>query len=168
MFYRFLAYTRFLYRSTNQHGVHSPFVYQYVTKGLYRNSRFKGSKTAKVALKSLEYFEVGNIDLEESKPGLEAQVKLHFPAIKRNRMPYDFIYHPRPELKKVYKLLNTPGLIHNDTLLLVDQPYCNPQTIKEWESIKEIPGVTVTIDMFHCSAVFFRREQVKQHFRIRI
>jgi predicted O-methyltransferase YrrM len=34
--YQFWEYIQFLARSTNQHGVHSPFVYHLVTQGIYR------------------------------------------------------------------------------------------------------------------------------------
>ncbi len=33
----FYSYFKFLITSTNQHGVHSPFVFDFVTKGLYKN-----------------------------------------------------------------------------------------------------------------------------------
>ncbi len=36
MFYRQRKYFQFLLKSSNQHGVHSPFVYQLVTKCLYK------------------------------------------------------------------------------------------------------------------------------------
>ena len=40
MFYPFKAYLRFLIRSTNEHGVHSPFVFDLVTKCFYDTSDF--------------------------------------------------------------------------------------------------------------------------------
>ena len=36
--YQILSYIKFLFKSTNQHGVHSPFVYQLVTKCFYDTS----------------------------------------------------------------------------------------------------------------------------------
>ncbi len=48
MWYIIKAYSRFLRKATNQHGVHSPFVYTFVTKCLYR----KTSKEAKNQLKA--------------------------------------------------------------------------------------------------------------------
>lgn len=38
MFYKLIAYLRFLKSSNNEHGVHSPFVYDFVTKCLYNPS----------------------------------------------------------------------------------------------------------------------------------
>ncbi len=37
-----------------------------------------------------------------------------------------------------------------------------------WEIIKQNQNVTVTIDTFFWGIVFFRKEQVKQHFKIRL
>jgi len=37
-----------------------------------------------------------------------------------------------------------------------------------WEIIKKNPKVTVTIDTFQWGMVFFRREQEKEHFVIRV
>jgi hypothetical protein len=36
-----------------------------------------------------------------------------------------------------------------------------------WSSIKNHEAVTVTIDLFAFGIVFFRREQEKEHFKIR-
>jgi hypothetical protein len=37
-----------------------------------------------------------------------------------------------------------------------------------WEIIKKNPKVTVTIDTFQWGIVFFRKEQLKEHFVIRV
>ena len=36
MFFKTYSYLKFLLKSQNQHGLHSPFVYYFVTKGLYK------------------------------------------------------------------------------------------------------------------------------------
>ena len=41
MIYQIKAYLKFLLRSTNQHGVHSPFVYNLVTKCFYDKKKIK-------------------------------------------------------------------------------------------------------------------------------
>ena len=38
--YQVISYIKFLLRSTNQHGVHSPFVYNFVTKCLYDKTNY--------------------------------------------------------------------------------------------------------------------------------
>jgi len=62
MFFQLIAYIKFILKSTNQHGVHSPFVYNFITKGIYKPkintqiSYFK--KYRKVLLKNREYITV--------------------------------------------------------------------------------------------------------------
>jgi len=78
------AYVKFLAKSTNQHGVHSPFVFDLVTKGLYNKSKevkeytkkqYKKDKPTKVSLSNLElltriskYTKPVHIMLAESSP----------------------------------------------------------------------------------------------------
>ncbi len=47
MFFRIKAYCRFLLKATNQHGVHSPFVYLFVTQCLYNRRKHSAYKTLK-------------------------------------------------------------------------------------------------------------------------
>ena len=58
--------------------------------------------------------------------------------------------------------------LHNDSLLIIDDIYWSPQMMEAWEEIKQHPKVTVTIDSFHWGWVFFRKEQEKQHFVLRM
>jgi hypothetical protein len=39
---------------------------------------------------------------------------------------------------------------------------------RAWEEIKADPRVRVTIDLFFIGIVMFRKEQVKEHFRLRV
>ncbi|MEG9329200.1 class I SAM-dependent methyltransferase [Salinimicrobium catena] len=53
MFYFFKAYFRFLLRSTNQHGVHSPFVFGLVTKCFYDHKKYPAYQKIQKHRKSL-------------------------------------------------------------------------------------------------------------------
>ena len=37
-----------------------------------------------------------------------------------------------------------------------------------WSEIKKHPKVRVTVDIFHCGIVFFKKGQAKEHFKIRV
>jgi hypothetical protein len=37
-----------------------------------------------------------------------------------------------------------------------------------WQYIKNHESVSVTVDCFHLGFVFFRKEQAKEHFKIRL
>lgn len=57
---------------------------------------------------------------------------------------------------------------HNDTLFIFNDIYWSPSMEMAWETIKAHEEVQVTIDTFRWGFVFFRKEQVKQDFVIRI
>ena len=56
----------------------------------------------------------------------------------------------------------------NDSVFIFDDIYWSKGMTEAWEIIKKHPKVTVTIDTFFWGFVFFRKEQVKEHFKIRI
>ena len=58
--------------------------------------------------------------------------------------------------------------ITNDTVWIFDDIHWSLEMEEAWEEIKKHPQVTVTIDTFQWGLVFFRREQPKEHFVIRI
>jgi len=57
---------------------------------------------------------------------------------------------------------------HNDSLFIFDDIHWSPSMEVAWEQIKVHKDVKVTIDTFQWGLVFFRQEQVKQDFVIRI
>ncbi|MDT0644401.1 class I SAM-dependent methyltransferase [Zunongwangia sp. F363] len=57
---------------------------------------------------------------------------------------------------------------HNDSVFIFDDIHWSSQMEAAWEEIKKHPAVTVSIDTFYWGLIFFRREQAKQHFVIRL
>jgi len=58
--------------------------------------------------------------------------------------------------------------IHNDSVFIFDDIYWSKNMTEAWKLIKAHPKVTVTIDTFFWGLVFFRSEQKKEHFTIRV
>ncbi|MGO4904428.1 class I SAM-dependent methyltransferase [Flavobacterium sp. W20_MBD1_R3] len=58
--------------------------------------------------------------------------------------------------------------IINDTIWIFDDIHWSSEMESAWEIIKNHPKVTVTIDTFQWGLVFFRTEQPKEHFVIRV
>lgn len=56
---------------------------------------------------------------------------------------------------------------HNNSMLVFDDIYWSNDMKRAWSNIKSHPSVTVTLDLFAFGIVFFRREQPKEHFKIR-
>ncbi|KXN98683.1 methyltransferase [Aequorivita aquimaris] len=58
--------------------------------------------------------------------------------------------------------------VHNDSLIIFDDIYWSKDMTVAWQKIIANEKVTVSIDTFQWGLVFFRKEQPKQHFVIRI
>ncbi len=56
----------------------------------------------------------------------------------------------------------------NDSVFIFDDIHWSKEMTQAWEEIKQHHKVTVTIDTFFWGFVFFRKEQVKEHFTIRL
>jgi predicted O-methyltransferase YrrM len=58
--------------------------------------------------------------------------------------------------------------ITNESVWIFDDIHWSVEMQEAWEIIKKHPKVTVTIDTFQWGIVFFRKEQEKEHFIIRV
>ncbi|CAL65520.1 O-methyltransferase [Christiangramia forsetii] len=57
---------------------------------------------------------------------------------------------------------------HNNSVFIFDDIHWSQEMEEAWEEIKAHPEVTVSIDTFQWGLVFFRKQQVKQDFAIRV
>ncbi len=258
MFFKIKSYFVFLIKSTNKHGIHSPFVYNLVTKCfnkktavhklqllnsirniLYKNNYtievndfgngskvFKSnirkiSKIAKIAgiskkrasllIRVVEYFNPTSILELGSSLGLgTSSLSIGNPNAKiislegckntakiaqetfnsfnllniqliigefNNTLPkvllenkFDLIYfdgnHQKEATLNYFNVcLNSA---HNNSVFIFDDINWSKEMQEAWIEIKNHPKVTVTIDTYFWGFVFFRTEQVKQHFTIRV
>lgn len=83
---------------------------------------------------------------------------------------YDFIYfdgnHSKEATLDYFEhLLPT---INNETVWIFDDIHWSSAMEEAWGIIKKHPQVKVTIDTYQWGLVFFRKEQAKEHFVIRI
>ncbi|WP_422081106.1 hypothetical protein [Ulvibacterium sp.] len=161
-------YLKFLLVSNNQHGVHSPFVYNFITRSLYTKPKYRGNKVRDVLLKSIIYFDARVILLSDGNPVLKDVIREISPKTKFEGKPYDIIYLEHPEEASHQKYGPSGNMVHNDSMLLINGIHKNKKTEAYWENIKKWAHVTVTLDFFYCGAVFFRKEQAEEHFKIRI
>lgn len=254
--YEFLKYLSFLWRSKNEHAVHSPFVFDLITKGLKKrldselratlkehrqylynqdqlivvNDFGAGSRVFKSNNRAVKriariagmdrarqlqmtrltnYFKpksmlelgtsvglgtiamhLGNPEgelttverctntLKEAVRGFDhfgfktiESVNQNFTDfLNADQNTWDLVYldggHTKDFTLFTFKQL-LPKL-HNDSLLILDDIYWSAAMTEAWQQIKAHPEVTVTIDSFHWGWVFFRKEQPKQHFVLRL
>ena len=161
-----ITYLKHLLAANNQHGIHSPFVYNYATKCLYARPKYKASKSIEVLLKSIDYFSAKHIKVAISNSKITNRIQQEF-GLKSNEHPYYDIVYFKDISKGINSLLNKKQ-VHNNTMVICDNIHRNKKNTSLWENIKQLEEVTVTIDLFYCGAIFFRKEQAKEHFKIRI
>jgi predicted O-methyltransferase YrrM len=252
------SYLKFLYNSKNQHGVHSPFVFDLVTKCFYDKTKYhdyqslseyrkfllkskttievtdfgagsrvfksnkrqisKIAKTAGISPKRAEllfritkYFQpdtileigtslglatsalsLGNknsvlktlegcpntMSIAKSQCQLQNLNNIEFVNTEfssylktaTNNCDWKLIYfdgnHSKQATLDYFDLLLTT--ITNETVWIFDDIHWSIEMEETWETIKNHPKVTVTIDTFQWGIVFFRAEQEKEHFTIRV
>lgn len=251
------SYFKFISSATNQHGVHSPFVYDLITRCLYVDSPkkeiFRVKKTYKQLLKNNSRIVVNDFGAGSrifSSPSRKINRMVKYSAInikyhlflnrliaylniktvlelgthvglgtlamaKNNNISIDTIegcentaefskdLFKKEEVShminnhignldtiledvikdKQYDLIYIDGnhqkkatldyfnqclkTVHNNTVIILDDIHWSKEMDCAWEVIKNKNEVKVTIDLFQWGMVFFRREQVKEHFKIR-
>ncbi|XLS28128.1 O-methyltransferase [Flavobacteriaceae bacterium M23B6Z8] len=83
---------------------------------------------------------------------------------------YDMVYldgnHKKESTLKYFESL--VDYVHNDSIMILDDIHWSHEMEEAWNEIREHPKVTVSIDTYQWGILFFRKEQVKEHFIIRI
>lgn len=259
MFHIIKSYLKFLLNSKNQHGVHSPFVFDLVTKCFYdknnypeyealKNYRksllanekiievtdfgagsrvFKSNqrkvsaiaknagifpKRAELLFRIMNYFQPDSVleigtslglatialslgnknsqvitlegcpqtmaiaknqcqlqnlnDIEFVHTKFEDYLKNLQPATRNPQLIYFDGNHSKNATLEYFEILLPT--ITNDSVWIFDDIHWSKEMEDAWEAIKSHPKVTVTIDTFQWGLVFFRKEQEKEHFSIRI
>ena len=57
---------------------------------------------------------------------------------------------------------------HNESVFIINNIYWSKEMTEAWNIIKKQKEITVSIDTFYWGFLFFRKEQPKQHFTIRL
>lgn len=125
------------------------------------------------------------IKLESSK-NLAVVLKENFKALKLDNIA--IVTEPLEKLPVVLDRLNTLGFVfinmqsseevlnsfsqslakaNENSVFVINDIAVSKEMKSVWEEIKNNDAVSVTVDLFQLGIVFFRREQVKEHFLIR-
>ena len=166
MLMRLFLYIQFLLKSTNEHGVHSPFVFNYITQCLYNKPKKSKTKTLDILLKSSSYFDFKTIKVIGS-PDYEKIIENHFPQENDSPKNIDLLYL-NSSLMLNKEQLFIEFKLKNDSLILIDNIYKTKEEYATWNDLVASKKVAVSIDMYYCGVLSIRKEQEKEHFTIRI
>jgi predicted O-methyltransferase YrrM len=121
-------------------------------------------QTAGIANQSFNKAGLNNIELttgnfDNTLPGVIASLdKLDFVFVDGNHQKQATLNYFEWCLPKV----------HDGTLLIFDDIYWSEGMKEAWAQIKAHPEVTVTIDLFWIGLVYFKKDQAKEDFVIKI
>ena len=182
-------YFVFLWRSTNQHGIHSPFVFALVTKCFYAKkiyntySKFDTKTTdlkkAKFLCRFVNYCNFNTIYHSEfiSKnfkialsSNLDSVLKTYSEKIPKitNFEQKLLIYVKSLPLDNREEFQQFMERCSNDSIILIEDIRLSSTQFEYWKQLKSNPLVRVSIDTYWFGILCFRKEQNKEHFTIRL
>lgn len=171
----FLLYTgyRFLYHyliSTPIDVLHSPFVFKLYQTCIRRNPasvNIVGGTTGSPRTDQI-------VERLIRENGFKTGVNLAFDdleELQQMQIPdsIDYALIRIKETDRIYPaFLRITDVVHNNSMVVFYKMYHSPQSASEWEKVRDHPMVRVTVDLFFIGLVFFRKEQARQHFRLRV
>jgi len=257
MWYLFKSYLNFFLKSKNQHGIHSPFVYDLITKCFYNKKKYTlynelnnyrnqlnknnefieitdfgigsrvfktnnrkvsaiaknagiSSKRQQLLFRLVKYFNSENIlELGTSLGLATSAMALAKPSSKittiegckntskiaqnlfdvfnlknihllntsfedffnqKTSEDYDLVFidgnHCKEKTLQYFEVLLDK--INSNSVIIFDDIYWSSEMTEAWKQIIQHKKVRVSIDTFYWGFVFFRKEQEKQHFTIRL
>lgn len=155
-----LSYLNYLWTSNNEHGVHSPFVYQLLTKGLYRDTK---NTKAELLLAWLKKHDIKNRrKVKIINRALNYLNDASFTNAHTGNYTSDQTFYvnivEQSDLEIEQILINYPFII-------VDHIDKQPE---KWQKICQNPKPTLTIDFYSIGFLFYKPGQHKENFKIRI
>ena len=120
--------------------------------------------TMAIAKNQLQLFNINNVTFNTT------EFKLYLSDFQVLPRDFRLIYfdgnHSETATLDYFELLLPT--ITNDSVWIFDDIHWSSGMEKAWKTIQNHPKVTVTIDTFQWGIVFFRKEQEKEHFVIRV
>lgn len=143
-------------------GVTSLYLHQ--ANPLARITTIEGCpKIADVAAKNFAVMEAKNINLQVGN--FDAVL----PQVLQKEPNIDFVFidgnHTEEATLKYFNWILPKA--YDKTVIVFDDIYWSKGMKAAWKKIKQHPNVTLTIDLFWIGLVFFKKDQVKEDFKVR-
>lgn len=120
--------------------------------------------TANQCQLQLQKFRINNVTCVITE--FSGYLTSHNPQLTTHNLIYFDGNHSKEATLTYFDLLLPT--ITNDSVWIFDDIHWSAEMEIAWETIKKHPKVSVSIDTFQWGLVFFRREQPKEHFIIRM
>lgn len=167
-----MNYFRFLLKSTNQHGVHSPFVFNYLTKGIYQRKKYLNKRLGKTdlfLLKTLDYFQPSSICFLENTDAVKKLVRdSDFnKVIDKQQHLYDLVVADAKSVTPE-KLESFLRFFHNDSIGIIDKRNKNFCSTSLDTLLENHADITLVLNFYWFSLICIRKEQLKENFFLRM
>ena len=160
-------YLKFWFKATNQHGIHSPFIYRFVTKGLYIKHKYCRSKSLNIFFKCINYFKPKSLGFEEGNELLRNKVKDEFPSLSF-KDPFDIKYYWTLVTESQILAMENYAKQQPKGIIYISDIRKNKTSKELWDKLLLADFVTVSVDMYFGGLLFFHKTQAREHFKIRI
>lgn len=157
----------FWFRSRNRHGVHSPFVYDFLERSLYARKRPGCSPEQQLLLAASEHFAPVRVGASPSASDWAGWLKPHLPEALWGSPPYDLYIADRPGTELESQLADH-SLWHNESVIFVGGLRSGTEARRAWKRLCALPRLRVSLETYRAGLLFFRRQQAPQHFKIRL
>lgn len=170
-----LSYIRFFFKSIHLHGIHSPFVFSLITRGLrskkisilYPKNSELSQKEWQFFIKLIRYANAQMIFIDDEKLKNQANEieKERFFSSEIKQEKYDIIFLQKAYLQE--NIISFLDLMNNDSVLIINnlQKKSNQQ---KWNELITDIRCTACVTTFFQGLIFIRKEQKKQVFCVRI
>lgn len=160
-------YLRFWFKATNQHGIHSPFVYRFVTKGLYSKHKYSRSNSLNTFFKCIDYFKPNSLGFEKGNELIGCKVKEQFPSLSFEG-PFAMKYYGGLETESQISAMEHYAKQHPEGIIFIDNVRKQSDSKEIWNKLILADFVIVSVDLYFGGLLFFHKTQAKEHFKIRI
>ncbi|WP_297692967.1 hypothetical protein [uncultured Eudoraea sp.] len=162
-----LQYLKFWFEATNEHGIHSPFIYRFVTKGLYSKHKYSKSKSLNIFFKCIKYFKPISVGFDQENELLRNKTRDQFPSLSFKE-PFDMMYYESVVADSQIKAMKDYAKQQPNGIIYLNSIKKNKVSTEFWNKLLLEDFVKVSIDMYFGGLIFFHKTQAKEHFKIRI